>query len=156
METFKDVEQYWKKKEQELGEPILRKSISHTYLQELPDTFGILFASAKTLVYEYSKGGRRSILDVVLSRKTDDELSDTVRIPRDEIQKVALVDAFAAKQWVRRALSPAAVLTELEGRTPSVLRSLFFGTHLVVCSRRAFVVCDTPENRKWLEFLEGH
>jgi hypothetical protein len=153
METARDVEEYWQKKAEELGEPVLHKSISHTFVQDLPDTFGILFASAGILVYEYSKGGRRSILDVILSRKKDDELSETIRIPRNEIQQVAIVDACSAKQWIRKQLSPAQVLAELEQRRPSPLRNLFCGSYLVVCSRRVFIVCDTPENRGWLAFL---
>ena len=155
METARDVEEYWKKKEEELGEPVLYRSISHTFLPELPDTFGILFASAGTLVYEYSKGGRRSILDVILSRKKDEELSETVHIPRDEIRRVAIVDACSTKQWIRRQLSPAQALAQLEGLRPSPLRNLVCGSHLVVCSQRVLMICDTPENRRWLQFLTG-
>ena len=155
METAKDVEEYWRKKTEELGEPILHKSISHTFVQDLPDTFGILFASAGSLVYEYSKGGRRSILDMILSRKKDDELSETILIPREEIQSIAIVDACSAKQWIRRQLSPAQVLTELEQRRPSPLRNIFYGSYLVVCTYRMFIVCDTPENRGWLAFLSA-
>jgi hypothetical protein len=155
METNKDVEEYWQKKEELLGEAVLYRSISHTFLPDLPDTFGILFASAGTLVYEYSKGGRRSILDVILSRKKDDELSETVQIPREEIRQVAIVDACSTKQWLRRQLSPAQVLAQLEGMRPSPLRNLFCGSHLVVCSQRVLMVCDTPENRKWLQVLRA-
>ncbi|MBN1835756.1 MAG: hypothetical protein JW820_07890 [Spirochaetales bacterium] len=153
METAKDVAEFWQKKEEELGEPVLYKSISHTYLAELPDTFGILFASAGSLVYEYSKGGRRSILDVILSRKKDEELSETVLMPREEIRRVAIVDACSTKQWLRRQLSPAQVLAALAEWRPTPLKNIFCGSHLVVCSQRTLMVCDTPENRQWLQFL---
>ena len=155
METANDVEEYWRKKEEELGEPVVYKSISHTFLPELPDTFGILYASAGTLVYEYSKGGRRSILDVILSRKKDDELSETVCIPRGEIRKVAIVDACSTKQWLRRQLSPSQVLGQLAELRPSPLRNIFCGSHLVVCTQRVLMVCDTPENRPWLQLLRA-
>jgi hypothetical protein len=154
METAKDVEEYWQKKEEQLGEPVLYRSISHTFLPDLPDTFGILFASAGTVVYEYAKGGRRSILDVILSRKKDDELSETVHVPRKEIRRVAIVDACSAKQWLRRQLSPAQVLAGLETLRPSPLRNIFCGSHLVVCTPRLYMICDTPENRKWLQLLK--
>jgi hypothetical protein len=153
METAQDVEKYWQEKAEELGEPIVHRSISHTYLPELPDTFGILFASAGTLVYEYSKGGRKSILDVILSRKKDEELSESVRIRRDEIERVAIVDACTAKGWLRRQLSSSQVLAALEEHRPSPVRNLFCGSYLVVGSRRLCLVCDTPENRAWLTLL---
>ena len=64
-----EVEEYWRSKEQELGEPILFKSISHTYHSEGLESFGVLFASASFLVFEYSKSARRSILEVLFSRR---------------------------------------------------------------------------------------
>jgi hypothetical protein len=155
MDTAQDVEKYWQEKSAELGEPIVQRSISHTFLPDLPDTFGILFASEGTLVYEYSKGGRKSILDVILSRKKDEELSESVRIRRDEIQRVAIVDACTAKGWLRRQHSASQILDQLQQQRPSPLRNLLCGAYLVVASRRLCMICDTPENRAWLSLLRA-
>ena len=63
MEKEREIEEYWSNKAEELGEPIVMRSISHTYYRGIPDTFGILYASDNYLVYEYSKRGRKSILE---------------------------------------------------------------------------------------------
>ena len=55
MEKNRELEEYWSNKAEELGEQILMRSISHTYYRGIPDTFGILYASERFLVYEYAK-----------------------------------------------------------------------------------------------------
>jgi hypothetical protein len=153
MERQQEVEEFWRKKEADLGEPILERSISHTFMVGLADTFGILYASAGSLVYEYSKGGRRSILDVLLSRKKDDELTETVRIPREEIQTVRILDACSVKRWIRQQLPPWDILAAVQSRPSSALQRLLCGSYLVVCTQRQFAAFDTPTNKQWLAFL---
>ena len=147
-----EVEQFWRDKEQELGEPILLKSISHTFQSGSPDTFGILFASPSFLVFEHSKGARRSILEVLFSRR-EDKLSEQLKIPRGSIRLAALASSYAARRWVARSLDPAEVLSRLAGRRPSLLLNLLSGTSLCVCTDSQYIVLDTPTNRQWLALL---
>ena len=100
MEKQSELEEYWSKKAEELGEPIIMKSISHTYYRGIPDTFGILYASAGVLVYEYAKKGRKSILETLFSKRGGEELTDSIRIPRQEICRAALVPSSTARSWV--------------------------------------------------------
>lgn len=144
-----DVEQYWQKKAEELGEAVLLRSISHTYYRGIPDTFGILYASQSCLVYEYSKRGRKSILDNLFSRRSDQELAETIKIPRKEIRKVALVAANVARSWIRRSLSAVDVLERLERLHPQPLLNILAGTVVCVCTAGDYIVIDTPINRQW-------
>jgi len=149
-----EVQEYWQGKEQELGEPIVLKSISHTFHSGGVESFGVLFASAGFLVFEYSKSSRRSILEVLFSRK-EQGLSEQVKIPRADILAAALVPTSAARRWVARGEPAAAVRERLEKARPSPLASLLSGSALCVCYESGFLVLDTPLNRQWLELLRG-
>jgi len=137
-----------------LGEPILLKSISHTYQSGGSESFGVLFASASYLIFEYSKASRRSILEVLFSRR-EQGLSEQVKIPRADILAAALVPTSAARRWVARGEPAAAVRERLEKARPSPLASLLSGSALCVCYESGFLVLDTPLNRQWLELLRG-
>jgi len=155
MEKNDEVARFWQGKEEELGEPVLMKSISHTYLSGAPDSFGILYASATFLAYEYTLGGRRSFLDVLLARKDEDRRTQTIRLPRAELLAVGLVGTAAARRWLRRALPPAQVAQAINAsRGPSLLGFLA-GTSLCVCTAGELLVFDTPANREWLKILRA-
>jgi len=149
-----EVEEYWQAKEQELGEPILFKSISHTYHSEGLESFGVLFASASFLVFEYSKSSRRSILEVLFSRR-EQGLSEQVKIPRADIRAAAVVAASAGRRWLARAESPAAVQGRVAGGRPSALARLVGGSALCVCTDQIYLLLDTPSNKEWLALLRG-
>jgi len=149
-----EVEEYWQTKEQELGEPILLKSISHTYHSEGLESFGVLFASASFLVFEYSKSSRRSIMEVLFSRR-EQGLSEQVKIPRGDIRAAAIVAASAGRRWLARAVPPAAVRERVaEGRF-SPLARLLGGSALCVCTDQTYLLLDTPSNKEWLALLRG-
>jgi hypothetical protein len=149
-----EVQEYWQNKEQELGEPILLRSISHTYQSGGAENFGVLFASAGFLVFEYSKAGRRSILEVLFSRR-EQGLSEQLKIPRSSIRTLAMVPASTGKRWVARSESPQSVAERLrQGRT-SLLARLLSGSALCVCTDESYLLLDTPVNREWLSLLGG-
>jgi hypothetical protein len=155
MEKERDIEEYWNKKAEELGEPIVERSISHTYYRGIPDTFGILYASENYLVYEYSKKGRKSILESLFSRRGGDELSESVQIPRNQIRRAAIINSSAARSWVRRSLQPREVLEKLEQAGPAPLMNILAGTVVCVCTDTDYIVLDTPINRQWSALLQG-
>jgi hypothetical protein len=154
MEKQVEVDQYWRGKEEELGEPILMKSISHTYYRGIPDTFGILYSSEHFLIYEYSKKGRKSILETLFSRRGGEELTESVRIPREQIREAALVNSSAARSWIRRSLDPAQVLRNLQGARPNPILNALTGTVVCVCTDSDYIVLDTPSNRPWVTHLK--
>ena len=154
MEKQSEVEQYWQNKEQELGEPILMKSLSHTYYRGIQDTYGILYSSASYLVYEYSKKGRKSILESLFSRPGGGELTENVTFARKDIRRSALVNSGMARSWIRKALGPAEVLERLKGTRPNPVIDALIGTVLCVCTNTDYIVFDTPENRQWREYLQ--
>ena len=155
MEKERDIEEYWNKKAEELGEPILMRSISHTYYRGIPDTFGILYASENYLVYEYSKKGRKSILESLFSRKGGEELTESVQIHRKQIRRTIIVGSNAARSWVRRSLQPREVLEKLEKIRPAPLLNILTGTVVCVCTDTDYIVLDTPTNRQWSDLLQG-
>ena len=150
-----EVQEYWQSKERELGEPILMKSISHTYQSEGLETFGVLFASQDYLVFEYSKSTRKSILEVLFSRR-EEKLSEQVKIPRQAIRRVSAVPSFIARRWFVRRMPPSEVLGRLGARKPSPLLNLLSGSSLCVCTDSQYLVLDTPVNREWLAMLGEH
>jgi len=155
MEKERDIEEYWNKKAGELGEPIVKRSISHTYYRGIPDTFGILYASENYVVYEYSKKGRKSILESLFSRRGGDELSESVQIPRNQIRRAVIINSSTARSWVRRSLQPREVLEKLEQAGPAPLMNILAGTVVCVCTDTDYIVLDTPTNRQWSALLQG-
>jgi hypothetical protein len=147
-----EVEEYWQSKEQELGEPILFKSISHTYHSEGLESFGVLFASASFLVFEYSKAARRSILEVLFSRR-EQGLSEQVKIPRADIRAMAIVAASAGRRWLARAEPAASVRERLSAGRLSSLARLLGGSAVCVCTDQTYLLLDTPSNKEWLALL---
>ena len=114
MEKDRELEEYWSRKAEEVGEPILMRSISHTYYRGIPDTFGILYVSDSFLVYEYAKKSRKSILESLFSRRGGEELSECIRMERKDIRRAAIVNSPSARSWVRTSLPPGEVLAKLE------------------------------------------
>jgi hypothetical protein len=153
MEKDRELEEYWSAKAEELGEPIVMRSISHTYYRGIPDTFGILYASESFIVYEYAKKGRKSILESLFSRRGGEELSESVRMERKEIRRAAIVNSATARAWIRKSLSPAEVLSRLETLRPSAILNILAGTVVCVCTNTDYVLLDTPSNRRWVELL---
>jgi hypothetical protein len=155
MEKERDIEEYWNKKAEELGEPIVMRSISHTYYRGIPDTFGILYASENYLVYEFSKKGRKSILESLFSRRSGDDLDERVQILRSQIRGAVIINSSAARSWVRKSLHPREVLEKLEKTIPAPLMNILTGTVLCVCTDTDYIVLDTPANRQWGALLHG-
>jgi hypothetical protein len=147
-----EVQEYWQSKERELGEPILLKSISHTYQSGGLEAFGVLFASKSFLVFEYAKSSRRSILELIFSRK-EEKMSEQVKLARTDIRRVAIVPTSWARRWIARSLAPAEVAERLERSRPSPLATLVSGSSLCLCTTDTCLVLDTPANRQWLALL---
>jgi hypothetical protein len=148
-----EVQQYWQNKENELGEPILLKSISHTFQSGGLEAFGVLFASKSYLVFEYAKSTRRSILEVLFSRR-EEKLSEQVKVARSDIRRAGLVPTSWARRWIARSLAPAEVAARLERGRPSPLAALLSGSSLCLCTADSCLVLDTPANRQWLALLQ--
>ena len=153
MEKNRELEEYWSRKEEELGESVLMRSISHTYYRGIPDSFGILYASDSFLVYEYSKKGRKSILETLFSRREGEELSESIRFDRRDIRRAGIVNSGIARAWVRRAVQPAEVLERMEQLRPTPLLNILSGTVVCVCTNTDYILLDTPSNRKWVDLL---
>jgi hypothetical protein len=147
-----EVQEYWRSKEQELGEPILLKSISHTYQSGGLEAFGVLFASQNYLVFEYAKSSRRSILEILFSRR-EEKLSEQVKLARGDIRRVGIIPTPWARRWIARSLGPAEVENRLRSGKSSPLASLLGGSSLCLCTSDTCLVLDTPSNRQWLALL---
>jgi hypothetical protein len=153
MEKNRELEEYWNEKAQELGEPILMRSISHTYYRGIPDTFGIVYASDNFLVYEYAKKSRKSILETLFTRRGGDELSESVRIERKHIRRAQIVNSTTAKSWIRKSLPPEEVLGKLETMQSNPILNVLAGTVVCVCTNTDYILLDTPSNRQWIQLL---
>ena len=153
MERDRELAEYWGEKARELGEPILMRSISHTYYRDTADTFGILYASDSFLVYEYAKKSRKSILESLFTRRGGEELSESIRMERKDIRRAAIVNSPSARSWVRRSLPPGEVLTKLETLGSNPIWNILAGTVVCVCTNTDYVLLDTPSNRQWVELL---
>jgi hypothetical protein len=153
MEKDRELEEYWSEKSEELGEPILMRSISHTYYRGIPDTFGIIYASDSYLVYEYAKKSRKSILETLFTRRGGEELSESVRIERKDIRRAAIVNSSAARSWIRKSLAPGEVLARLETMHSNPILNILSGTVVCVCTNTDYILLDTPSNRRWIEML---
>ena len=153
MEKDRELEEYWRRKSEELGEPIHMRSISHTYYRGIPDTFGILYASDSFLVYEYAKKSRKSILESLFTRRGGEELSESIRLERRDIRGAAIVNAAAARAWVHRAVPPKEVLERLETMHSNPILNVLSGTVVCVCTETDYILLDTPANRRWVELL---
>jgi hypothetical protein len=153
MEKEREIENYWNEKTEQLGEPILMRSISHTYYRGIPDTFGIVYASDSYLIYEYAKKSRKSILETIFSRRGGEELNESIRIERKEIRRAAIVNSTTARSWIRRSLPPGEVLARLETMRPTPLMNILAGTVVCVCTNTDYVLLDTPSNRQWVRLL---
>ena len=155
MDKDDEVARFWQQKEEELGEPVLMKSISHTYLAGATDSFGILYASASYLAYEYAEGERRSLLDVLFTRKREERRARTIRLNRTEILGVGLAASALARRWLRRGLPPARLAETIHSLDRPSLLATLAGTSLCVCTAGELLVCDTPVNRQWLSLLRA-
>ena len=153
MERERELEQYWSEKAEELGEPILMRSISHTYYRGIPDTFGILYASDSFLVYEYAKKSRKSILESLFTRRGGEELSESIRMERKDIRRAAIIDSPSARSWLRKSLPPGEVLARLETMRSNPIWNVLAGTVVCVCTNTDYVLLDTPSNRQWVQLL---
>jgi hypothetical protein len=153
METNRELEEYWSQKAEELGEPILMRSISHTYYREIPDTFGIVYASDSFLVFEYAKKSRKSILETLFTRRGGESLSESVRMARKDIRRAAIVNATTARSWIRKSLPPEQVLARLETMRSNPILNVLTGTVVCVCTHADYILLDTPSNRQWVELL---
>ncbi len=153
MEKDRELEEYWNGKAEELGEPILMRSISHTYYRGIPDTFGIIYASDSFLVYEYAKKSRKSILENLFSRRGGEELSESVRMERKDIRRAAIVNSTTARSWIRSLLPPAEVLGRLATMRTNPILNILAGTVVCVCTNTDYILLDTPANRKWVDLL---
>ena len=153
MEKDRELEEYWSEKSEELGEPILMRSISHTYYRGIPDTFGIIYASDSYLVYEYAKKSRKSILETLFTRRGGEELSESIRMERKAIRRAAIVNSPAARAWVRKSLPPEEVLAKLETMHSNPLLNALAGTVVCVCTGTDYLLLDTPSNRQWVQLL---
>ena len=153
MEKDRELEEYWNGKAQELGEPILMRSISHTYYRGIPDTFGILYASDSFLVYEYAKKNRKSILETLFTKRGSEELSESVRLERKEIRRAAIVNSTTARSWIRKSLPPGEVLEKLETLHSNPILNVLAGTVVCVCTHTDYILLDTPSNRQWVQLL---
>ena len=92
MENRDEIEKYWQKKAQELGESILYKSITQLYQSDFTQRFGILFLTEEHLIFEYSKRARRSILEGLFMRRKDEGLDQVLKIPRNNIKMAKLIN----------------------------------------------------------------
>jgi hypothetical protein len=147
-----DVEQYWREKEQELGEPILMRTIAHAYAAAPADRFGLLYASESTLVFEYSSAPRKSIIESLLRMRRDEGGLDTaVRIPRAGIALAAVVATPVARRWL--ALDPHEARERMSSYRLNPLAALLAGTVVAVSTQDGLLAFDTPENRRWEKLL---
>jgi hypothetical protein len=153
MEKDREIEEYWNRKAEELGEPILMRTISHTYYRGIPDTFGIVYASERFLVYEYAKKSRRSILESLFSKRGGEELSESVRTARSDIRRASIVNSATARSWIRRSVPPGEVLQRLETIRQNPVLNLLSGTVVCVCTNTDYILLDTPSNRQWVKLL---
>jgi hypothetical protein len=149
-----EVREYWQSKEREIGEPILLKSISHTYHSGGLESFWVLFASASYLVFEYSTSTRRSIMEVLFSRR-EESLSEQLKVPREAIRAAAIVPVSAGRKWISRSEPPAAVREHLERGRFSSLARMLGGSAVCLCTGEAYLLLDTPINRDWLGLLRS-
>ena len=155
MENERELEEYWSKKGEELGEAILMKSISHTYYRGIPETFGILYASESYLVYEYAKKGRKSLLETLFSRRSGDELTESVRFERNDIRRAVIVNSGTARSWFRRSLAAQIVLEKLIQMHPTPLLNILAGAMVCVCTESDYILLDTPSNKQWINILSS-
>jgi len=155
MATEIDISAYWAKREQELGENVVFKSIAQGQLSNLtlkdsvPDIIGILFLTKSYLVFEYSHGNRKTILDLLFSRKERETITNTVTVMRKDIKISHVLPAIYAQQWLRKGKNPLAIQKEIENKEYSIFFSLLFGTRLVVCTDKIFLSLATPMNSRW-------
>jgi hypothetical protein len=149
------VSAYWAKREQELGEKVLFKSIAQGQLSNLkikdrvPDIIGILFLTKSYLLFEYSHGSRKTILDLLFSRKERETITDTVTVIRKDIKNCRVLPAIYAQQWIKKGKNPLEIQKEIENREYSIFSNLLFGTRLVVCTDELFLSLATPMNSRW-------
>jgi len=155
MATEIDISAYWAKREQELGEKVLIKSIAQGQLvnpkfkDRIPDIIGILFLTKSCLVFEYSHGNRKTIVDLLFSRKERETITNTVTVVRKDIKVSRVLPAIYAQQWLRKGKNPLEIQKEIGNRQYSVFFSLLFGTRLVVCTDEIFLSLATPMNSGW-------
>ncbi len=158
MESPREVEQYWEKKAESVGEAILLKSIAQSFFNDpnhrfIREHFGILFSTASILYFEYSTAGRKSILDLVMSRKKGDNLDETLTIPHKRIETACLIATTTARKWIRGNLTPEQV-QEMIPKSKSRLWKLLAGSCLLVTSGENLFAFDTPINKEWADFLQ--
>ncbi len=155
MATEIDISEYWAKREQELGEKVELKSIAQGQLSNLklkssiPDIIGILFLTKSYLVFEYSHGNRKTILDLLSSRKERETITDTVTVIRKDIKANRVLPAIHAQQWIKKGKNPLEIQREIENKEYSIFFSLLFGTRIVICTDNIFLSLATPMNSRW-------
>ncbi len=155
MATEIAISAYWEKREQELGEKVLFKSIAQGQLSNpkvkdsLPDIIGILFLTKSYLVFEYSHGNRKTILDLLFSRKERETITGTVTVIRKDIKDYRVLPAIFAHQWIKKGKNPLEIQKEIENKKYSIFFSLLFGARLVVCTDEIFLSLATPMNSRW-------
>jgi len=105
-------------------------------------------------VFEYSKAARRSILEVLFSRR-EQGLTEQVKIPRADIRALAIVAAAAGRRWLARGEPPSSVQERLGAGRQSSLGRLLGGSAVCLCTDQTWLLLDTPSNKEWLALLRG-
>lgn len=151
MEKSRDVEDYWRQKEEALQEPVLFRSIAQWTRggRGIADVFGLLYMTATRLIFEYSDRPRKSILDSLLRGKDGDRLDESLTIPLEDIRWVGRIASNRVRRWMRQGKDTPQILREAEGRPSAELVRFFLGAHLCVSIAAEFYAFLTPSDREW-------
>ncbi len=153
------IEEFWKNKEQFYGEKLLHRSIAQTLSRREPSYIGLLFLMEEHLYFEYTTGGRKSILDMLVNKFREEKKKEqrVISIPNREIINVGIISTRAAKSFIKKWGKTSKELKEYIGdRKSKLLDRIIFGTSLCIVTNDKYYVFQTPEDKQWVKVLKEH
>ena len=151
------IKEFWRKKEAEYGDSLVYKSIAQLGSRERASYIGILFLMEKKLCFEYTTSQRKTVLDLLMVRfrkEREDEIHSIV-IPREDIVSTFLIPTSKGKKFLNSTSATADdVLSYYREGNRDLLSRIVSGTSLCIVTRDDFFIFQTPENKKWLKYLD--
>ncbi len=151
------IEEFWRKKEAEYGDRLVYRSIAQLGSREGTSYIGILFLMEKILCFEYTTSQRKTVLDLLLVRFKKEREDETrcIIVPREEIVSSFLIPTRKGKKFLNNPSATAEdILSYYRENHMDLLSRLISGTSLCIVTSDKFFIFQTPENKKWLEYLD--
>ncbi len=150
------IEEYWKNKEEEYNEKLLYKSIAQSVTRGSPAYIGLLFLMDKHLYFEYTTSGKKSILDMLITKFKEEKKQENkfLSIPNTQITEAGIVSLRAAKSFLKdKNTNLDKVRKYINNKSSKFIDRIIFGSSLCIVTNDNYYIFQTPADKQWEQIL---